>query len=39
MLYKNWSKMDSKSGCQSPLKSEIGLTVGSGELWNRFKLD
>jgi hypothetical protein len=31
--------MDLKSGCQSPLKSEIGLTVGSDELWSRFKLD
>jgi hypothetical protein len=31
--------MDWKSGCQSPLKSEIGLKVGSDELWTRFKLD
>jgi hypothetical protein len=31
--------MDLKSCCQSPLKYEIGLTVGSDELWSRFKLD
>jgi hypothetical protein len=28
-----------KFGCQSPLKFEIGLTVGSDGLWSRFKLD
>jgi hypothetical protein len=39
VLYKNWSKMDSKSGCQSPLKTEIGLIVDSNELWSQFKLD
>jgi hypothetical protein len=31
--------MDSKSGCQSPLKTEIGQTVDSNELWSQLKLD
>jgi hypothetical protein len=31
--------MDRKLDCQSPLKTETGLTVGSDELWSRFKLD
>jgi hypothetical protein len=39
VLYKNWSKVDSKSGYKSPLTTEIGLTVDSNELWSRFKLD
>jgi hypothetical protein len=34
MLYKNWSKMDSKFGCQSPLKTEFGLTMNREELWS-----
>jgi hypothetical protein len=31
--------MDLKFGSQSPLKSGIGLTVGSDGLWSQFKLD
>jgi hypothetical protein len=39
MLYKNWSKMDSKSGCQSPLRIELWPLVKLEELGDQIVRD